>query len=292
VPNPFFGIITNPSSPLRFETVSRNRLLRPFPQYDGVTAFRVPGAKSIYHAVTLRADKRFAKGLSLLAAYTRGKLMDDASTTVGFLGQAGTQQNAYDRAGDYSLSSNDVSYRFVSAFVFDLPFGQGQRFGSSLPGGISWIVSGWQMNGIVTFQSGYPLLMSQANNNVNLFNPVQRPNWSGTDATLNDQSRGDSILKWFDTSQFTTAPAFTFGSAPRVMPNLRSDGVKNLDFSLFKNNRFKGGKWNAQIRVEAFNLLNRTQFNAPNTQVGAGAFGTISGAGAARQVQIGAKFLF
>ena len=51
VPNPFFGIITNPSSPLRFATVSRNRLLRPFPQYDGVTAFRVPGAKSIYHGV-------------------------------------------------------------------------------------------------------------------------------------------------------------------------------------------------------------------------------------------------
>ena len=122
------------------------------------------------------------------------------------------------------------------------------------------------MNGILTFQSGYPLLMSQGSNNVNLFNPVQRPNWSGTDATLNDQSRGEAILKWFDTSQFSTTPAFTFGNVPRVMPNLRSDGVKNLDFSLFKNNRFKNGRWNAQIRLEAFNALNRTQFNAPNTQ--------------------------
>ena len=127
---------------------------------------------------------------------------------------------------------------------------------------------------------------------MNLFNPVQRPNWTGQDATLNDQSRAAAILKWFDTSQFSTAPAFQFGSAPRVMPDLRSDGVKNLDFSLFKNNRFKDGKWNAQIRVEAFNLLNRTQFNAPNTQVDAGAFGTVSGAGPARQVQIGAKLLF
>ena len=292
VPNPFFGIITNPSSPLRFATVSRNRLLRPFPQYDGVTAFRVPGAKSIYHGVTLRADKRFAKGLSVLASYTGGKLKDDASTTVGFLGQAGTQQNAYDRAGDYSLSSNDVRYRLVSAFVYDLPFGTNQRFGGGLSGFLGWIASGWQANGILTFQSGYPLLMSQGSNNVNLFNPVQRPNWTGQDATLNDQSRADAILKWFDTSQFTTAPAFQFGSAPRVMPDLRSDGVKNLDFSLFKNNRFKNGKWNAQIRVEAFNLLNRTQFNTPNTQVDAGAFGTVSGAGPARQVQIGAKLLF
>ena len=78
------------------------------PQYDGVTAFRVPGAKSIYHGVTLRADKRFAKGLSLLASYTGGKLKDDASTTVGFLGQAGTSRTPTIVRGDYSLSSNDV----------------------------------------------------------------------------------------------------------------------------------------------------------------------------------------
>ena len=292
VPNPFYGIITNPSSPLSFPTVSRNRLLRPYPQYNGVAAFRVPGAKSIYHAVTLRADKRFADGLSVLASYTRGKLMDDASTTVNFLGQAGSPQNAYDRAADYSLSSNDVSYRFVSAFVYDLPFGSGQRFGGGMGGPLGWIASGWQVNGIVTFQSGYPLLLSQGSNDVNLFSPTQRPNWTGADATLNDQSRGEEILKWFDTSQFSTTPAFQFGNAPRVMPNLRSDGIKNVDFSLFKNNRFHNGKWNVQIRLEAFNLLNRTRFNAPNTQVGNGAFGTISGAGGARQVQIGAKLMF
>ena len=139
-------------------------------------------------------------------------------------------------------------------FVYDLPFGANQRFGGGLHGPLGWIASGWQANGILTFQSGYPLLVSQGSNNVNLFNPVQRPNWTGQDATLNDQSRAAAILKWFDTSQFSTAPAFQFGSAPRVMPDLRSDGVKNLDFSLFKNNRFKNGKWNVQIRVEAFNL--------------------------------------
>lgn len=292
VPNPFFGIITNPSSPLRFATVSRNRLLRPFPQYDGVSAFRVPGAKSLYHALTMRLDKRFQNGLSLLASYTRGKLEDDASTTVNFLGQAGTQQNAYDRAGDYSLSSNDVSYRFVSAFVYDLPFGRDQRFGGGLSGPLGVIASGWQVNGILTFQSGYPLIMTQGVNNINLFSPTQRPTWTGTDATLNDQTRADSILRWFDTSQFSTTPAFTFGNTPRVMPNLRSDGIKNLDFSLFKNNRFHNDRWNLQIRIEAFNVLNRTQFNAPVVQVDAGNFGTVSGAQAARQVQIGAKFLF
>jgi hypothetical protein len=292
VANPFFGIITNPSSPLRFPTVSRNRLLRPYPQYDGVSAFRVPGAKSIYHGFTARADKRFAHGLSLLASYTLGELKDDASTTVGFLGQAGTQQNAYDRAGDYSISSNDVKYRFVSAFVYDLPFGKDQHFGGNAGGPLGALISGWQINGIVTFQSGYPLIITQGSNNVNLFNPTQRPTWTGNDGTLNDQSRADSILQWFDKTQFTSTPAFKFGNTPRVQPDLRSDGVKNLDFSLFKNNRFKGGKWNAQIRLEAFNVLNRPQFNFPNTQVDSSAFGTITGASGGRQVQIGLKMIF
>ena len=291
VDNPFFGIITNPSSPLRFQTVARNRLLRPYPQYDGVSAFRVPGAKSIYHGFTARADKRFAKGLSLLASYTYGELKDDASTTVGFLGQAGTQQNAYDREGDYSISSNDVKYRFVSAFVYDLPFGEDKHWGADTGGVLGALISGWQVNGILTFQSGYPLIFSQGANNVNLFNPTQRPNWTGADATLNDQSRGEAILRWFDTTQFSTAPAFQFGNTPRIT-EFRSDGVKNLDFSLIKNNRFNDGKWNAQIRIEAFNVLNRTQFNAPNTQVGSAAFGTVSGAGGARQVQIGVKMMF
>jgi len=153
------------------------------------------------------------------------------------------------------------------------------------------LISGWQINGIVTFQSGYPLIFSQGANNVNLFNPTQRPNWTGADITLNDQSRGDAIQRWFDTSQFSVAPAFQFGNTPRIT-EFRSDGVKNLDFSLFKNNRFNDGKWNAQIRIEAFNVLNRTQFNAPNTQVGSAAFGTVSGAAGGRQVQIGVKMMF
>ena len=81
--------------------------MRPYPQYDGVSAFRVPGSESIYHGLTMRLDKRFSNGLSLLSAYTRGKLVDDASTTVGFLGQAGAQQDAYDRAADRSISSQE-----------------------------------------------------------------------------------------------------------------------------------------------------------------------------------------
>jgi Carboxypeptidase regulatory-like domain len=291
VPNPFFGIITNPSSPLRFATVQRARLLRPFPQYDGVSAFRVPGATSIYHAMTVRLDKRYANGLSLLTAYTWGKLIDDASTTVGFLGQAGAQQNAYDRAADRSLSSQDISYRFVTSVVYDLPFGRTVS-GSGWRALTAWLRQGWQVNAITTFQSGYPLIITQGVNNTNLFSPSQRPTWNGADASLAGD-RNDRVQQWFDTTAFGVTPAFQFGNTPRVMPNLRADGVKNVDFSLFKNNYFHGGKWNAQLRMEVFNLFNRAQFSPPNTQVDNSNFGVVSSqANSARQIQMAVKLLF
>jgi Carboxypeptidase regulatory-like domain/TonB dependent receptor len=296
VPNPFVGIITNPSSPLRFETVQRARLLRPFPQYDGVTAFRVPGAESIYHALTLRLDKRYANRVSLLSAYTWGKLIDDASTTVGFLGPAGAQQDAYNRAADRSISSQDIAHRFVTSVVYDLPSPRNPPQGGLWSRAGHWLRDGWQVNAIATFQSGYPLIVTQAVNNTNLFSPSQRPTWTGADPNLSggaSASKDARLQQWFDTSVFGVTPAFQFGNTPRVMSNLRADGVKNVDLSIFKNNYVRGRKWNAQLRVEVFNAFNRVQFAAPNTQVGNSNFGVVSAqANGARQIQAAVKLLF
>ena len=85
VTNPFFGIFTNPTSNLRFATVQRKQLQRPFPQDGNVNAFRVPLGSSIYHGGTIKFDKRCSNGMSFLVAHTWSKLIDDVSTTVGFL---------------------------------------------------------------------------------------------------------------------------------------------------------------------------------------------------------------
>ncbi|MBO0719837.1 MAG: TonB-dependent receptor [Blastocatellia bacterium] len=294
VPNPFFGIITNPSSPLRSPTVSRNRLLRPYPQYDGINAFRVPYGFSIYHGGTLRADKRFSKGLSLLFAYTWSKLIDDVSTTVGFLGQSSARQNAYDRAAERAIGSQDIAHRFVGSFVYDLPFGKGKKFGSSMHSAAGWLAGGWQFNGIVTFQSGLPIIITQSQNNTGLFNPSQRPTWNGNDPNIGGSgSKEAKLAKWFDTSAFSITPPFTFGNTPRVMPNLRMDGDKNFDLSLFKNNNFKEGKWNAQFRLEAFNAFNRVRFSGPNGQVDSTNFGIVGSQGNnPRQIQLALKLIF
>jgi hypothetical protein len=292
VPNPFFGIITNPSSPLRFQTVARGRLLRPYPQYNGVNAFRVPYGYSIYHGATLKADKRFSNGLSFLMAYTWNKLIDDVSTTVGFLGQSSSRQNAYDRDAERAIGSQDIRHRVVTSFVYDLPFGRGKRFGEHASSAANWLISGWQFNGIVTFQSGLPLIITQGQNNVGLFNPTQRPTWNGNDANASG-STDDKLRRWFDTSAFSITPAFTWGNTPRVMPNLRADGTKNFDLSLFKNTSFNGGKFNAQFRAEFFNAFNRVQFSAPATRIDSSNFGVVSGqANGPRQVQLSVKLTF
>ena len=291
MPNPFFGIITNPSSPLRFPTVSRNRLLRPYPQYNGVNAFRIPYGFSVYHGGTLKADKRFSNGVSFLVAHTWSKLIDDVSTTVNFLGQASTRQNAYDRRAERAIGTQDIAHRFVASFVYDLPFGKG-KFGGNWHPAANRLVGGWQFNGIVTFQSGIPLLVRQGQNNVGLFNPTQRPTWNGKDPNLGG-SKDDKLKKWFDTAAFTITPAFTFGNTPRVMPNLRADGEKNFDLSLFKNNYFNEGRWNAQFRVEFFNAFNRVRFNPPGTQVDAGDYGVVGSQGnTPRQIQLALKLMF
>src|SRR5260370_33370159 len=109
VPNPFYGIITTPGSSLAQPTVTRRQLLSPFPQYTGVNAFRKPGGNSNYESFTLSANKRFSKGLQAQVSYTGGKLLDDVSQTVSFLGAAGTKQDYYCKKCEKSISAQDVS---------------------------------------------------------------------------------------------------------------------------------------------------------------------------------------
>lgn len=292
VPNPFFGIFTNPTSNLRFATVQRKQLQRPFPQYDAVQAFRTPFGFSIYHGATLKADKRFSNNLSFLVAYTWSKLIDDVSTTVNFLGQSSARQNVYDRAAERAISAQDIAHRFVTSFVYDLPFGNGKKLGKDVPTAVNWIIGGWQFNGIATFASGTPIIINQGANNVGIFNPSQRPMWNGSDPNL-EGSKSEKIAQWFNRGAFVLSPAFTFGNAPRVMPNLRQDGEKNFDLSLFKNNFFHEGKWNAQFRAEFFNAFNRVRFAGPNGSVDNGAFGTVGSQGnGPRQIQLALKLIF
>ena len=290
VPNPLVGSIT--SGALAQPTVTRGQLLRPYPQFLNVLDFRPAAASSIYHAAQFRLQKQFAHGSGGLISYTTGTLIDDsAGATVGGGGPAPAHQNAYDRRSDRSVSSQDTSQRFVTSAVYALPFGRGRSFGNAIPVWIDKAFGGWRANAILTFATSVPLALT-APNNSNAFSDAQRPNVNGDPALPGGRSTTDKLLQWFDTTKFSQPAAYTFGSTGRTLPNVRGDGTKNLDLSLFKEFPFMESR-RLEFRAEAFNLTNTPQFELPNLAIGNSNFGVVTGQyNNPRQIQLGIKLVF
>jgi hypothetical protein len=171
----------------------------------------------------------------------------------------------------------------AASAVWQLPSGRGRRL-SGLAGALA---NDWTLTGVLTLQSGAPIAVTQATNG-NLFAGfgTQRPNQT-RDARLPADQRG--VNRWFDTSAFTTAPAFTIGTASRNP--VRGPGYRNLDLALIRRLPVKQGA-NLEFRIEAFNITNTPSLGAPNGIFGSAGFGTITAAGDPRVIQLAAKLLF
>ena len=199
VPNPFYHVAgMNTTSNLYTQTTTQyKQLLSPYPQYTSVAAFRIPQANSNYQSFTLEVNKRFSHGLQMLAAFTGGKLLDDASQTVSFLGAAGLKQDYYNRTGDKSISAQDVSKRLVVAFNYDIPVGHGRPFLSSLAKPVDFVVGGWQINGIWSAQTAIPFAIGNGGNNNMIGAPGQRPNNNGKSAKKDgpDRSAAERVFR-------------------------------------------------------------------------------------------------
>ena len=287
VRNPFFGLITG--GPLSTATVPYSALAAPFPQYTTIALQFPSGSSSIYQSFQLKIQKRFNSGLSFMLSYTTQKLIDDNSA-IAVIGANAADQDIYNRRGDRSVSANDISQIFVLSYVYELPFGKGKRFGSHWNRPVDAVLGGWQLNGIVTLQTGLPLALTTQNTSGS-GSAVLRPNNNGQSGALSGSVEG-RLNKYFNTSAFSQPAPFTFGNTGRTLPDVRAPGVRNTDFSLFKNFHLK--EWlSLQFRAEAFNLLNSVQFAAPNTSLNSTQFGIISTQiNSPRQVQFGVKLLF
>ena len=307
VPNPFF--IDGKALALTASTTTAGQLLRPYPQYTSVQLAGQGSYGSIYHSLQLTVQKRFAGAGSVLVAYTNAKLISDTDTLTSWLetGVGSIQDNYHPRA-ERSLSSQDVPQRLVISYVLDLPFGRGRRFLPAVLGATDKVVSGWGVDGVTTFQRGFPLIFSNGQaNGTTLFGGGSRPNFvPGCHASVSapDSSRlgnfnDPTAPRWFNTACFTAPADFTFGNEPRVDPRLRSQGINNFDFALFKKTAFgRDGNFALEFRTEFFNLFNRTQFAPPNTTCCTSNnknFGVVTSTAAGtnpRLIQFALKFLF
>lgn len=293
VANPFFGLIK--IGPLAQKTVAYGQLLRPYPQYNGYVQSSPQNRDSIYHSAQVKVEKRFGRGGSILGAYTYAKLISNTDTLTSWLEPGGGLgvQNNYNLRAERSVALYDVPHRVVVSYVVDLPFGKGQPLLGDASGVVNKIIGGWGLNGVSTFQSGNPMSINMAVNSSNSFGGGQRPNSTGKSAALDGPAQA-RLGRWFDTSQFTAAPAFTFGNVGRVTSDLRSHGINNFDFALFKNTSLVGeNRVGLQFRAEIFNIFNRVQFNYPGRNLGNSDFGVVSGQyNNPRLVQFALRLLF
>ena len=292
LPNPFFGLVN--IGTLSPPTVSRGQLLRPYPQFTGFGLGAVNVGVSTYHSMQMKITKRFADSL-IAVAYTNSKGIGDSEAVVGWLEPSGTPssfQNNNNRKLDRSLQAFDSPQRLVIAYTTELPFGNGKRW-MTKAGFITPVISGWELNGIYTAESGQPLFLTTATNLTNSLGGGSRPNNDGRSAKLTTAPRG-RLSRWFDTSAFSQPPAFTFGNTARTLPDVRNHGTNNLDFGLAKNNRFyRDGRYNLQLRAEFFNVMNRVRFGNPGMSFGTAQFGLIGDqANSPRLIQFALKFVY
>jgi hypothetical protein len=278
VDNPFFGTI-DPSLSLGQRQVTRASLLDTYPQFSSANGLATV-ADSVYHAATLRVEKRFSHGLSTLIAYTFSKLIDN-NLGAGGMTESGDNgvRNWDNLAAERSVSAIDLPQRLVISGSYELPFG---KAGPAL---YKYAAGGWQFNTIATFQSGNVISVTQSGT---AFGSA-KPNAIG-DPTLENPT----IDMWLNRAAFTNSPAFTFGNVGRNLPRTRTDGWNNIDLSLMKTFRIRE-RYKLQFRAESFNFTNTPTFGNPAANIDAGNFGTVTGFAAnsrPREFQLALKLYF
>jgi hypothetical protein len=289
LPNPFYQLLpAGGIQQLTGTNIGRERLLRPYPQFDTITGTRYDGY-SWYHGLQTRFEKRFSKGYSLAANYTFSKFM-----------QATEVLAEDDLRPAEVISDMDFPHRLTLSGIYELPFGPGRQFLDGASPVLAKIVGGWKLSGIYALQSGAPLNWAMTASG-----PLLIPQSILFYGNINDVGRSSdqqTVSQWFNpdagferagTRQLDmTRQLRTF---PQRFGFLRSDKGKNLDLSVLKGVRIAEGK-EAQFRAEFLNALNHPVFPAPNTANASNlTFGSIVASNQAnypRRIQLSLKFTF
>ncbi|MEO8130314.1 MAG: hypothetical protein ABI822_24650, partial [Bryobacteraceae bacterium] len=252
---------------------------RPYQQFIQITQ-DVSGANSIFHALQLSVEKRFARGFTASANYTWSKSIDTVSystdlDTINIINPFNL--NAYRGVSDFN-----IPHRFILNGLWKLP--------SPNAGLMRAVLGGWEASGIWTMQSGFPLNITSGNDT-----SFSLP------AVANDQaqqlctpqytsgSRGQRITNWFQPQCFGVPRDNTFGNVGRN--TLIGPGTVNVDFGAHKSFTLRENL-KLQFRAEFFNLFNHTQLNNPDTSVPDSTFGRITSARAPRISQLALKIVF
>jgi hypothetical protein len=275
-----YGAYNLNAIPLNLAAEARGRRIAPFvrfPQFPGGVTSQSWIGSSTYHSLQIKGERRFSSGLGFLAAYTFQKLINT--------GEQGYRDPLGNRDLDRGISPDSAPYRFTLGYTYQLPFGRGQRWLKEGPAAL--ILGGWEVNGITTFQAGFPLTPGLSFDSCVCANNANRPNVS-RNPNLADSQR--TLGRWFDVDAFSAPPLYTIGTAGRGL--IWGPGLRNFDLEIGK--RFYLPKMpegsNLEFRAEFYNIANTPYFNNPNVTVGAGTVGLITSvSNQPRQAQLALK---
>lgn len=276
--------------------------LRMFPQYSGVGVASMADltGNSTYHALMVRATKRYSNGLSLLLSYVWSKMLTDADASspgnadnfgAGIGG--GPAQDSYNRATEKSYSVTDIPQVFKATLSYDLPFGKGRTWVQQ--GVPAAILGGWNVAGYTVAQSGYPEGVIDSGYNNYLFGGPARPNVNSYD--LRAPIAGDKfdpdkdlVLNAGALSRRTNPAAGPFGNAPRFFGSTRWGSRVRENITVRRRFRLPGERLSLNLRLEVYDLFNNKTWGDPasldlaNTQ-----FGKVTNASGNRTMQLGAR---
>jgi len=242
----------------------------PYPNF-GFVEWRSNNGKSEYKGIDFGLQKRYSRGNSFGVAYTLSDSKDNASEQLTTQGSNAFPQNARDFTNWYGPSDYDVRHRLTANFVVDLPLGK------------NMFARDWVVSGVYAARSGRPFTVNQSTNNVGnsmygLPNMTGSPSYPGT------------VNKWFDTSIFTAVPSGTFGN--EVRNQLRGPGFQSFDLTVQRNIHM-GGRYTVTLRLDSFNLFNKTNLGLPAHNISGGDVATITSlSGDARITQLAIRFAF
>jgi hypothetical protein len=246
------------------------QMLRPFPQYSGVTDVYGDVAHSKYHSLQLTLEKRRSDdGLTVNFNYTYSRSKDDQTARTG-----------YDIARDLAVSVNDQPHVWNAMVVYNMPFGAEGKWGSGNPV-VRAIVKGWQVSGITQFRSGRPLgSIGAACNlpNAGTCYADFNPDFSGSVRINGDYGDGDVLGSnpptYIDRSAFRSPAAFTYGNTPRTLAfGLRNPNFFNQDLSVRRD--FRTGGLKLGLGIDVFNVFNTVVFGGIQTNITSTNFGRV-----------------
>lgn len=255
----------------------------PFPYMPIPFNFDRSVGHSSYNALQASLERRYAGGLALTVSYTYSKSLDLGSSGMYSI-EGFSVENPYNLRPDWGPSSFDITHNLVASWVYELPFGTGQRFstGSRI---LNNVIGNWRWNGVGDFRSGIPVNVTVNADIANTGNfGYERANLIG-DFHVKHATKD----QWFNTKAFAAPALYTFGNAGRNI--LRSQFVHRFDMSLFREFPIHEGI-TADFRAEAYNVFNTTTFNAPDAEFTDVTFGKISSAMPSRTVHLAAYIHF